>query len=196
MDIIILGFLVIIFSVQLISRKTRSDFYRSGFFGLTIFISAAIIIFGLAGYYSWAQYKLWQGNEIGKFFLPPYRNLDYFVFFIRTRFFNQYLLSLIVGIIFLAATRYLNKRFGERFFELIEPYLLATAIFSVGHPAWLVYLFVLLISALILSFVSSHLSFVKSERLSFYYLWLPTAFLTIIISKWLSVLPWWQLLKL
>lgn len=160
-----------------------------------IFIAAIISIFGNAGYQSWQQYQLWKSDDLGKLFLPPYQDFNYFVFYARTRFFNPYLLSLFFGIGFLWAAKKLNKKYQERFFEPIEPYLLGTAIFLSGHPLWLFYLIILLIISLILSLVSGRWSMVNGHRLSLYYFWLPVAIFTIIISRWLAVLPWWQTLK-
>jgi len=185
--------LAIIFAVQLIIPKARLK--EIGLFGIIGFLSAVGVIFGMAAYQSWRQYLTWQSNDLSKLFLPPYQGWDYFVFYVRTRFFNSYFLSLGLGLLGLTAAKYFNKKYQERFFEPIEPYLLATALFAVGHPLWLFYSIILLTVNFLLSTFYFLLSRKKDYRLSFYYLWLPTAILTIIISEWLSRLPWWQTFK-
>jgi len=179
---------------QLLSTKTHSGIRRSGFFGGLIFLAAAAAVFGYAGYLSWQQYQTWQSSELGKLFLPPHQSFGYFIFYVRTRFFISYLLSLAVGLAGLLTAQFLNKRYQERFFETAEPYLLGTALFLSGHPGWILYAVIAgFLSVLVSSF---HFWRVReTRRLSFYYLWLPAALFTIMISMWLSALPWLQTLK-
>lgn len=173
--------------------KTRLN--QAGFFGLLLFISSTVAILGWAVFLSWKQYLVWQGNELGRLLLPPYQSWDYFIFYSRSRFLNPYLISLAVGIIFSYFAGYFNKKFGEKFFEPAEPYFLGTALFLSGHPGWLFYLIFILLSGAVLSGVH-FLRFRHEARFSFYYLWLPVGLFTIIISKWLANLPWWQLLRI
>lgn len=187
-----LAILAIIFAIQLIIPKAPA---RRGLFGVLVFTIATLVIFSFAIYQSWQQYLLWKSNDLGKLFLPPYQSWDYFVFYARSRFFNPYLLSLTIGLVSLIAARYFNKKYQERFFEPIEPYLLATSIFLVGHPLWLFYLITLSVITVIFSLVNGQWSMVNGRRLSLYYLWLPAAIFTIIIGKWLSALPWFQMLR-
>ena len=192
----ILFILGIVFGIQLLMPKTRIN--KSGFFGILSFAIAIIFIFGFAGYQSWQQYFLWKNSELGKFFLPPYQKLDYFVFYSRTHFFNSYFLSLLISLLFLSSAKYYNQKHGEKFFEPIELYLLAISIFLAGHPAWLFYLIILLTVFLIINFLLSTFYFLLNKempRISLYYLWLPVAISTILINGWLSRLPWWQTLK-
>ena len=187
--------LAITFAIQLLIPKAPA---RQGLFGILVFSLAIAAIFGTAAYQSWNQYLVWQNNDLGKLFLPPYQSWDYFVFYARTRFFNSYFLSLLIGLVLLWTAKKMNQKYGERFFERVEPYLMATAIFVVGHPAWLFYLMVVLSVFLIINFSFSTFHFWLNKempRISLYYLWLPAAILVIIISGWLSRLPWWQTLK-
>lgn len=195
-----LAILAAIFAGQLIARKTRPDIYRGGFFGLALLIAAIVLVFGNAGYLSWQQYYIWENSNLGKLLLPPYQNFDYFVFYARYKFFNPYLLSLFIGFLFLWAAKYFNKKYGENFFEPIEPYLLAVSIFLIGHPGWLFYLIILLsvfasINALITGYHLRLLKHKESPRISLFYLWLPAAISTILISRWLAEFPWWKILK-
>jgi len=169
-------------------------------FGILSLMAALGFIFGFAIYRSFLQYQFWKSNELTKFFLPPYQNFDYFVFYARTIFFNSYLTSLFIGSLFLWAAKYFNKKYAERFFEPIEPYFLAISIFLIGHPGWLFYLIMLLSVFLAINiFITSyHLFFFKHKeilRISLYYFWLPAAISTILISKWIEALPWWKMLK-
>jgi|SRR3989344_5700032 len=192
---IALTILIIVLVMQLIVAKARLK--KVGFLVLA---ASALAIFGWAGYQAFQQYHLWKNNEVSQFLLPPYQSWDYFVFYARTRFFNPYLLSLLIGLVFLWAAKMLNKKYQERFFEPIEPYLLAMSIFLVGHPLWLFYLIILLFLFLIINFALSTFHFWLNKempRISLYYFWLPAAIFTIIIiSRWISSLLWWNLLKL
>mgnify|MGYP001603187876 CR=1 FL=1 len=199
MNIVAVVFLIAIFLIQVIAEKTHSDLRRNGFFGRVIFLAAAVSLFGYAAYLSWQQYRIWINNDLTKLFLPPYASLDYFIFYVRTRFFNAYLLSLLIGLGFLWGAKKINQKYEERFFEPIEPYLLETSIFIVGHPLWLFYMIILLTLYLFINslFTIHNSLFKKGEtpRISLYYLWLPAAIFTILISRWIEALSWWQVFK-
>ncbi|MDO8429741.1 MAG: hypothetical protein Q7S73_00025 [bacterium] len=186
--------LCIIFGLQLLGTKTRFEIFRSGFFGKLVFWISVIFIFSYAFYLSWDQYQLWKNDDIGKLLLPPYQNFDYIIFYARTRFFNPYILSLFFSLLFFWSAKSFNKKYEERFFEESETYIFATALFLVGHPNWLFYLILLLLTSVLLSAIHS-IYFEPKKRLSLYYLWLPVAISTILISRWLEMLPWWQILK-
>ena len=194
MSWIALTTLTIVLVMQLIVAKARLQKA-----GLLVLAASVILVFGWAGYQAFQQYYLWKNNEISQFLLPPYQSLDYFVFYARTRFFNAYLLSLLIGLGFLWGAKKINQKYEERFFEPIEPYLLATSIFIVGHPLWLFYMIILLTLYLFINslFTIHNSLFKKGEtpRISLYYFWLPAAISTILISKWIEALPWWQIFK-
>ena len=210
MDIIALAILGILFGIQLFIQKSSDGHRRT--FGILAFVFAVLLIFGWAGYLSWQQYVSWKGGEFTKFFLPPYQDFGYFIFFVRTRLFNPYILSLFFGLLSFFLAKVLNKKYQERFFEPIEPYFMAISIFLVGHPNWIFYLIFLLIANLTGNSYLTH-KFYRSDktnttdrtytpdksdapyRISFYYYWLPIAIFTILISKWLVELSWWQTLK-
>lgn len=193
MHFIALTILAIIFAVQLIMPKAPA---RRGLFGILVLAITAAAVFGFASYLSWQQYLIWKSNDLSKLFLPPYQDWDYFIFYARTRFFNPYFFSLFIGLLFLWAAKIFNKKYQERFFEPIEPYLFATALFLTGHPGWFFYLVFLLVLVLIIQLFNAIRYPLNAKRLSLYYLWLPAAIFTIMISKWVSALPWWQLLKI
>ena len=184
MDIIILVLLAVIFGMQSVIPKTRFAGKRNGFW---IFSLAVLVVFGFQIYLSWKQYGIWKNDEMGKFLLPPHQNFDYFVFYVRSRFFNPYLLSLSFGALFFWAAEYLHKKYDGRFFEPIEPYLLGTSMFAVGNPLWLFYLIILLSIFLIIQFIYNICYPLNAKRLSLYYLWLPSAIFTILLEPVLRI---------
>ncbi len=195
MDLIIIAIFSVAFIFQILFSKTRFSNRKIGFF---IFAAVFAAVFGFAIFISYRQYLLWKNDEMGKLFLPPYQNLDYFVYYARYRFFNSYLLSLIFGIGAFIAAKKMNKKYGGRFFEVIEPYLLMAGMSAQGTPGWILYLMVLLPMFLIINFFLSTFHFLSNKempRVSLYYFWLPAAIFTILISRWLSVLPLWLTLK-
>lgn len=196
MNIVALAVLIIVFLLQLAIPKVRFSIRGNG---LLIFTASALLIFGFAFYNSYQQYQAWLSNGFTKSFLPPYQNLDYFIYYARYHFFNPYLLSLGMGILFFFGALFLNKKYAGRFFEDIEPYLMLTALFLSGTPGWLVYAFVFfsvyLLASIGLTFYEVALKNRESPRLPFYYLWLPSSLFTILISRWLIELPQWQILN-
>ncbi len=194
MTVLAIIFLTTLFLLQLWLPKARLN--QAGFL---ISAFSVILVFGFAGFQSWKQYQLWSVGDTTRFLLPPYQSLDYFVYYSRYRFFNPYLVSGLMGILFFLGTRKLNLKYARRFFEDIEPYFLAVSMFVLGTPGWLVYLLVFLGLYLIvsLSITFYHLFMLKEGqiRVPLFYLWLPSAISTILISRYLVDLPLWQQLK-
>ena len=177
----ILTILAILFGAQLIRRPLKFKVIR------ILSLSSVGVIFAILFYWSASQYFLWLNSDSpARFLLPPHQDIGYFFYYVFFRFWATYLISLIIAILFFIAAKFLNKKYQERFFYEEEPYLLAASIFLVGHPGWIFYLLFLLIAALILSLVIGHR---LSRRVSLYYLWIPVAILSIIVSRWLSALP-------
>ncbi|MFH1346869.1 MAG: hypothetical protein ABIH10_01315, partial [Spirochaetota bacterium] len=161
-----------------------------------IFIAAISLIFIFFVFQSFQQYWVWAGNELSKNLLPPYQNINYFLFYVFTRFFAPYLISLGAALIFLFSTKILNKKSGERFFYPGEIYIGASAIFLTSHPGWLFYVVFLIIIYLIIHLYSLFIIHNSFVRVSLYWLWIPTAIIVIILMNWLQTLPWWGLLKI
>src|SRR3989344_1506473 len=107
MNLGILLILSVAFIIQLLSKAPA----RRGLFGILFLCAAILLVFGFAVYESWQQYYIWENNDLSKFFLPPHQDFDYFVFYVRSRFFNPYLLSLFFGFLFLYAAKILNKKY-------------------------------------------------------------------------------------
>jgi len=161
-----------------------------------IFLTSLFLIFILLFYQSFKQYQFWSQNEISKHLLPPYQSINYFIFYVATRFFVPYLISLVVAILFFFAAQFLNKKYEERFFYPEEYYLGALAIFLMGHPGWLFYLIFLIFIYLLIHLYSLLITHYSLQRVPLYYLWIPTAIFVILISKWLEHLSLWSLLKM
>ena len=160
-----------------------------------ILMILVLIQIAALSYLSRTQFFLWQNDPIGKFLVPPYKSLDYFIYYVGIRLWLPYLISLIVALLVLWIALIFNKRKGGRFFQVEEPYLLALAIFMTGHPGWIIYFLLVLFVALVWGAVSSIL-FKKMERISYYYLWLPAGAATLILSKLLAGSEWYLKLLL
>lgn len=196
MTVLAIFLLTLLFLLQIFLPKTRADLGRLGFLIVAIVI---ILIFGFAFFQSWQQYQLWSAGGQTMFLLPPYQSFDYFIYYARYHFFNSYLVSLLIGILFFFGAKKLNQKYDGRFFEEIEPYLLLVSLFATGTPGWIAYLFVFFAVYFFAnaSITIFHLVITKKSevRIPLFYLWLPSAISTILISRWLSVLPLWQTLK-
>lgn len=190
-----LAILILVLGLQIIRRFGGLFGYRSISIFKSIFILSVVLIFILLFYNSFQQYQSWSQNEVSKYLLPPHQSINYFIFYVLTRFFGPYLISLGAGLIFLLLAKILNKKYDERFFYPEEYYLGGISIFLTGHPGWLFYAVFLLIAYLLIHFYSLFIIH-NPERLSLYYLWIPMAIFVIIISKWLGNLTLWQILKL
>jgi len=187
LNLIIIGFLwgTSVFGGRFFLLKNRKPL---------LMILILVQIAGLS-YLSRSQFFLWQENPISKFLIPPYKSLDYFIYYVGTRFWLPYLISLIIALLVLWIALIFNKRKGGRFFQKEEPYLLALAIFATGHPGWIVYFLLVLFVTLTWGIVSSVL-FKKMERISYYYLWLPAGAATLILGKLLAGSEWYSKLLL
>ena len=161
-----------------------------------IFLIVIVLIFILLFYQSWQQYQFWSQNEVSQYLLPPHQSINYFIFYAIARFFAPYLISLAVAILFLFSAKALNKKYQERFFKPEEPYFGALAIFLVSHPGWLFYVVFIISAYLLIHFYSLLITHYSLQRISLYYLWIPTAIFVIIIQRWLELLPLWSLLKI
>ena len=171
-----LGILILTEGAFLYWQRRSFRFQVSGF----MFHVSWIVIFGLLFFQSWQQYQVWSQNELSKFLLPPYQPIAYFLGYSFTHFFKNYLISLVIALLFLSAAVFLNKKFPEKFFEKEEPYLGAIAIFLVGHPLWIYYLIAILIIGL---FGTLFFQFKWRARFPFYHFWLPLAISVLIIGK-------------
>ncbi|MFA5099038.1 MAG: hypothetical protein WC461_02370 [Candidatus Paceibacterota bacterium] len=197
MSLLILSILIIFLGASQLWLG-RSVWFRNDkqkLFKYSFIFSIAIIFFSLI-FQSFEQYWVWAGNELAKNLLPPYQSPNYFTFYVFTRFFAPYLISLGAALIFLFSAKILNKKSGERFFHPEEVYLGASAIFLSSHPGWLFYVIFLLIVYLFIHICSLFAVRSSEFRVSLYWLWIPTAIFVILLMNWIKTLPLWGLLKI
>lgn len=181
--------LFIILLIQVINRSFVASKIRY-FFWIPV-----IIIFEILLYQSGAQYFAWlTGGPVTANLLPPAQPISYYIFYVFTRFWLPYLLSLaFAGVAYLVA-KYLNKKYDERFFYTEEYYLIALSFFLCVHPFWIGFLIFTLLGYVIYSLITT-IRHGSNERASFYYLWLPSALIISLLTPWLMTLPFLAVLK-
>lgn len=137
-------------------------------------------VFGTSFYWSFLQYYTWRHNELGKFFLPPYQPISYFFSYVFWRFFAPSIITFFAALAAGRIAKFVNRSFGERFFEKEEYSLMGLGILFAGYPTFLLYLSLIAVFAL---FLSAFYYFLRGgSRAPLFYLWLPTAILAIIIK--------------
>ncbi len=181
-------FFLVLFIGQLWRREWLASKIRY-FLGFAVFVMSVI-----AFQMSWQQYALWLGVEPSKFLLPPYASITYFLQYVLWKFWAPHIVSFVIGFILFMLAKYYNQRRGEQFFYSDELYIIWLSIFLVGHPLWIFYLLIIFSTILIVSLIRS-LIFKNNSKLPLYYFWLPIAAFVILISKWLSVVSLFYLLK-
>lgn len=139
-------------------------------------------IFSIPVYWSYLQYEIWRQNELGKFFLPPYQKIGYFIYYVGSHFFAAAILALFAAIIITRIAKILNQKHNEQFFEPEELPLMSLGIFLTGYPGFLLYLVIVFLGALLFSILYSLFS---RGRAPLFCLWLPTAILAIIIKVYI-----------
>jgi hypothetical protein len=183
-------FLTTIFSVAVnlknVPEKIRS--YKSYFEYFYLFL--IIVLVGYSTYLTYGQFFLWKNSDPGKYLLPPYTPVIYFITYAFYKFWSHFLAALIFSLIILLLAVYFNKKRGGIHFYEEEPYYIAIAILAVGYPGWLVYFGLILVAPFLFS-IFYFLFSKKTARISYYYLWLALAFFSILISRWLSTFWWW-----
>lgn len=170
--VLIAGFLLQIF------RRGRMRFFR---------VLCLVAVLGIFGFYLslvHGQYVTWRdAGPPSSFLVPPHKSVSYVFGYHFFRFGLPYLISFGVSVLFFFAAGFLNRRFGERFFDREELYLGALSIFLLGNPAWNYAWIYYLILVLFLSAVGSLFTqyiFRVRERFPLYWLWTPCAFGVII----------------
>lgn len=150
------------------------------FFTLAI-LCAGLLLF-LHASDAYRQWVAWAADPLGQYLLPPHRSASYFASYVFSRIFAPFLLSIFAAAAAGSLAGYLNRKFGGRFLEAAEPYLLGMGILLAGYPGFLMYGALLFLAAVILSLVFTVL---RKGPAPLYFLWLPTAILAILINKFL-----------
>jgi hypothetical protein len=166
--------LFLLSGAQLFGKRFSYKYVKICFF----FSIAAVFLSDL--YSTFLQYEIWKGNPVSSFLLPPHESWIYFASYAIPRFFSPLLISVAAAIVFKSTAEYLNRRFDERFLEKGEEWLLASGILLSGYPGFIVYIPLMLVSALILSVFYSVLG---KGRAPLFYLWLPVAVFAILFKS-------------
>lgn len=175
------------FLAQIIFLKFRG---RLGLVYAVFSLALLSVILGVYGHLVYAQYLEWNNpNSITKYFVPPYRPISYVFQFYFTRFLLYYLVSFLVAAALFFFAKLGNKKYGERFLEGEESWMAAMAVFILGHNdfryGWIWYLVLITLAAVAGSFYY-RIRGRKNERVSLYWMWLPTALSVIILRGFLA----------
>ena len=196
------------------SQEAREQPPKGKSFFHTLFIVAIIGIVAILSWYGKQQYAHWESGEFSRYLLEqqvplsdlfpgiPITSVSYPLFYIASRFFADYVVSLIFALLFLWAAAGYNKKFEDRFFHPEEPYLGALGIFLSGHPGWIFYFVGLIILYLLIHVGSAATLFFRNaagaapaQRISLYYLWIPAAIFAIMVQNvLLSQSSLWRML--
>ncbi len=171
-------FLALTFAVQCLGGPGH---VRRGIYGIGIL--SYIGIGGALLYWVVALYISWKGSEIAKFFLPPYQSPVYF-FETAWRFVGPWFLSGLAGSLLWKGAEYCNQKFGGRFLESGEAFLIGLGFFLSGYPGFLWYGAAMLALGLILSLIYEIAGW---GRAPLYYWWVPVAMFGIILGN--TVVP-------
>lgn len=154
-------------STFLILRKKVLDKFKFKIFLRWVWILSTVLIFATFFYWSELQYRLWStGGDFGKFFLPPYQSIGYFLSYVGVRFLGPWILAFLASLIVSRVAKYLNRKFGERFFENEEIELIALGVFLTGYPGFFIYLSLLLIFYLFLQVLNNIRVVFLNQRLA------------------------------
>lgn len=145
-----------------------------------VFFSAVAAEFASAVYSSFLQREAWKSSAISVFLLPPYRDITYFLSYVGTRIFVPLVIAFSAAIFLKYLSESLNRRFGERFLEPEEGWLLALGVFLSGYPGFLIYLPLMLFAGFL---VSAVYFFLGKERAPFFYIWLIVAVFAILLKS-------------
>ncbi len=183
MELVSAGSLAVIFVIWI-----RSFARKGG--GLYLLLIPVVILAVILGYTTYQQFLIWKSHEISRFLLPPHAPINYFIFYTFTRIWLAYVISLIVGILGYLVIGYFNRKYQEKFFWPEEIYFIALGLFLTGHPGWILYTVFSLAVYLALG-IGYWILKKETQRVSFYYLWLPLAAATIFLNFWLLQFEWY-----
>lgn len=167
----------------------RSSAYavRAASWGL--FISTAALV-GALSYLSREQFLVWQASEFSKYFLPPYQPIGYFLRYAARHFWASYAVSGVVACIAYGACVWANRMRGNMLFEREEIIFIAAGTLLAGHPGYVAYI-MLVASAYMAVSMGRLVMTGKSERISFYHFWLPSAGVAILAQAYFVQYGWY-----
>lgn len=121
------------------------------------------------------------------YLVPPFSSWSHYLVSVWWRVFAPYALSLALGSIFYTLLTHINF-LGSRLYDS-EALFIATSIFLMRHPYWLVYFIALISLALVAAIIGTYRRG-KEYRFSLYRLWLPAGMLATILIPLLHNIPW------
>ena len=181
--------LILTMGAEIIFRPFVVKNIRKIFWAVVLFILLSQI------YLSYVQYRVWEAGDTSKFLLPPHQSIGYFLTYVSWRIFAPYALSLAIGFLFFWLAKKYNERNEGQFFYNEEYYYIALSFFLVGHPFWIFYVILLVLTVFVI-IVCRNLVFKNSDKVSLRYFWLPIAAFVILISKWIVMTDWFLKLKI
>lgn len=184
-SIFVLAFAFLAQVFSFFRKREAAKFFRF------VFLISVVLVLAYFVYLIFAQYILWRDSgPPSSFFVPPYQSPLYVINYHFIRFGIYYLISFAAAFAFLFGTKYLNKKFDERFFEKEEPYLGALSIFLLGNPilnhAWIWYIASVLFIALLFTTYYKLLA-KENRRFSLRFLWLPLAIIASLVFSFISL---------
>lgn len=152
-----------------------------------IFLYSTGFVFAYLVYLSCLQFQAFYEGPL-QAVLGTKNGLVWFFGYVRLHFWNDYLLSLPVALLFAWTASYFNKKYHERFFEKEEPFMAALGILLTGYPAFLFYLpLVIMLPA-----IASAIFVRRGDRLPLYHFWIPTAIAVLLaVHFWAEHQDWW-----
>jgi hypothetical protein len=144
-------------------------------------------MFGSLFFFSGELYRTWASDPFAKFFLPPYRDIEYFISYVGVRLFAPWLLSFLAAMLVSRIAEALDKKYESRFFEPEEIPLMAIGIFLSGYPGLFLYVLAILSGGVLLS---AYYTLRSLGRAPLYYLWLPAAIFAILTENFLIPSGW------
>lgn len=127
---------------------------------------------------SYFLYVSWAQDSFAYYFLPPYTPFTYFIRYSLTHYWFNFLLSVIFAYFALIFFQWLNRRRNHLLFQPDELYFPSFIILILGHPAWLIFLILTPIAFILYSLLLFLIN-KKTDRVSFYHLFYPLAFLSL-----------------
>jgi len=183
-------FLVFLFAILLvveILQLYRQAFLKKSASRFFLYSSGAIFVYLI--YIAFLQFKAFQSGPLG-LTLGSKDGISWFFGYVSTHFWNQYLVSLPVALLFAFIAYYFNKKYNGRFFEREELWLAALGILLVGYPGFLFYIAAMLILPALISAIFVR----RGERFPLYHLWVPVAIVVFLSANlWAVNQPWWKL---
>lgn len=173
------------FSILILLSSAAAQLTNRFFVGKyirTVFCFGVFAQFCWAFYVAFLQYGAWKISKISVFLLPPYKNWSYFLSYVGWRIFLPLALALFSAFVLKFVCEFLNRRFGERFLEEEEGWLLALGVFLAGYPGFLFYIPMMLVAGIFMSFFYR---FFGKERAPLFYAWLPVAVFAILLTSWI-----------